>query len=87
MNGLDNEEVNVYARTKDGDLLKKESHSNHSIRFGMFAKSPIIEHMEKYNRIFENNQKWIEEKKATDAEFFEHLSKGQDPDFIHWMLG
>lgn len=39
--------------------------------------------MEKYNRIFENNQKWIAEKQATDAEFFEHLSKGQDPDFLY----
>lgn len=36
-----------------------------------------------YDQIFENNRKWVAEKKATDAEFFEHLSKGQSPEFLY----
>lgn len=35
-----------------------------------------------YDQIFENNQKWLEKKKRTDAQFFEKLSKGQDPDYL-----
>lgn len=38
---------------------------------------------EKYDRIFENNKKWIAGKEATDKDFFEHLAKGQDPDFLY----
>ncbi len=38
--------------------------------------------MLEYNQIFINNQKWLEEKKATDEEFFEKLAQGQDPDFL-----
>jgi len=39
--------------------------------------------MATYHKIFENNQKWIKEKQATDKQFFEKLSKGQDPDFLY----
>ena len=39
--------------------------------------------MSKYQQIFERNQKWIAEKKATNAQFFEHLAKGQDPEFLY----
>ena len=39
--------------------------------------------MKAYQQIFENNRKWIAEKKATDKEFFEKLAKGQDPDFLY----
>lgn len=39
--------------------------------------------MSTYQQIFENNQKWIIEKQATDKQFFEKLSKGQDPDFLY----
>lgn len=34
-------------------------------------------------QVFENNQKWIEKNKATDKDFFEHLSKGQNPDILY----
>ena len=39
--------------------------------------------MVSYNEIFENNKKWVAEKKASNAEFFEKLSEGQDPDFLY----
>ncbi|MBI1289013.1 MAG: carbonic anhydrase [Flavobacteriales bacterium] len=39
--------------------------------------------MSVYEDVFKNNQKWIEDKKATDADFFEHLSKGQNPDILY----
>lgn len=39
--------------------------------------------MTQYEKIFENNKKWLAEKKATDKDFFEKLSHGQDPDFLY----
>jgi carbonic anhydrase len=39
--------------------------------------------MDKYHKVFENNQKWIEEKKVNNKQFFEQLSKGQDPEFLY----
>jgi carbonic anhydrase len=36
-----------------------------------------------YQQIFENNKKWVAEKKATDSEFFEKLARGQDPDYLY----
>lgn len=39
--------------------------------------------MKLYNQIFKNNQKWVEEKKASDSEFFTHLAEGQDPDILY----
>lgn len=39
--------------------------------------------MPTYQQIFENNKKWVAEKKATDKEFFENLAKGQNPDFLY----
>lgn len=39
--------------------------------------------MELYNTIFENNKKWVAEKKSTDGNFFEHLAKGQSPEILY----
>ncbi len=39
--------------------------------------------MSDYEKIFENNRRWVEEKKSTDAQFFQKLAKGQDPDFLY----
>jgi len=39
--------------------------------------------MQSYEQIFENNRRWVAEKKATDREFFEHLAKGQNPEFLY----
>jgi len=39
--------------------------------------------MPTYKQIFENNKKWIAEKKSTNKEFFENLAKGQHPDFLY----
>lgn len=35
-----------------------------------------------YKEIFENNKRWVEEKKRTDADFFTHLVQGQNPDYL-----
>ena len=34
-----------------------------------------------YKNIFENNQKWIEEKIGQDADIFKKLDKGQAPEY------
>ncbi len=39
--------------------------------------------MKAYNEIFENNKKWVASKKATNIEFFKHLSEGQNPDVLY----
>lgn len=39
--------------------------------------------MSVYAEVFENNKKWVEAKKASDADFFEHLSQGQNPEILY----
>ncbi|HOI33059.1 MAG: carbonic anhydrase [Bacteroidales bacterium] len=39
--------------------------------------------MVSYTEIFENNKRWVAEKKASDVKFFEKLIDGQDPDFLY----
>jgi len=36
-----------------------------------------------YDKIFENNKKWIAEKRATDDLFFEKLAGEQSPDYLY----
>jgi carbonic anhydrase len=36
-----------------------------------------------YDRVFENNRKWVAEMKAKDAHFFEKLAIDQNPDFLY----
>lgn len=36
-----------------------------------------------YKKIFENNRKWVAQKKATDKDFFKKLAEGQDPDILY----
>ncbi|MDX1902907.1 MAG: carbonic anhydrase [Thermonemataceae bacterium] len=36
-----------------------------------------------FKQIFENNEKWIAEKLANDTQYFEKLSKGQNPEFLY----
>jgi carbonic anhydrase len=36
-----------------------------------------------YEKIFENNQRWISEKRATDDLFFEKLASDQNPDYLY----
>lgn len=39
--------------------------------------------MTSYKELFENNRKWIEGKTGSDKEFFQQLSKDQNPDFLY----
>lgn len=39
--------------------------------------------MPAYKQIFENNKKWVANKKASDKQFFEKLARGQDPDYLY----
>ena len=39
--------------------------------------------MDKYDQVFENNRKWLAEKKVSDKDFFSKLSEGQNPDFLY----
>jgi len=39
--------------------------------------------MTTYEKIFENNKSWIESKKVNDAQFFEKLSKEQQPEYLY----
>ncbi|MDO4225501.1 MAG: carbonic anhydrase [Bergeyella zoohelcum] len=36
-----------------------------------------------YKTIFENNQKWIEQKLGEDADFFSKLAEGQSPEYLY----
>lgn len=36
-----------------------------------------------YHQVFENNRKWVESRLAQDPDFFEHLARGQRPDFLY----
>ncbi len=38
--------------------------------------------MEIYNKVFENNKRWVEQRLAQDKDFFKKLSKDQNPDFL-----
>jgi carbonic anhydrase len=37
---------------------------------------------ETYRKVFENNRKWIESHTSKQPDFFEHLAKGQSPEFL-----
>lgn len=39
--------------------------------------------MTTYNEIFKNNKAWVQERLAIDANYFEELAEGQDPDFLY----
>lgn len=39
--------------------------------------------MNLYQKVFENNKAWAENKKATNKEFFNHLSEGQSPEILY----
>ena len=41
------------------------------------------DHSAMYQRVFENNRKWVAEMKAKDGSFFENLAKEQNPDFLY----
>jgi len=38
--------------------------------------------MTKYEEVFENNRKWVEENTARDPDFFKRLADQQHPDFL-----
>lgn len=54
-------------------------------KLGKFAVRKTFKEftMDLYQKVFENNRQWISEKKATNADFFEHLSKGQSPEILY----
>lgn len=39
--------------------------------------------MDFYNQLFENNKRWVAEKKASNTDFFNHLSEGQSPEILY----
>ncbi|MDZ4843975.1 MAG: carbonic anhydrase [Chitinophagales bacterium] len=39
--------------------------------------------MNTFEKIFENNKKWVSEKLALDPQYFDKLSKGQTPEFLY----
>ena len=38
--------------------------------------------MSKYDEVFENNRRWVEESTKSDPDFFRRLATSQDPDFL-----
>jgi len=38
--------------------------------------------MTKYDEVFENNRRWVEESTKSDPDFFKRLATSQDPDFL-----
>lgn len=39
--------------------------------------------MDTYDKIFEHNRRWAAEKKANNAEFFDHLAASQSPEYLY----
>lgn len=39
--------------------------------------------MSVYQKVFENNRKWIADKTATNSDYFERLSQGQNPEILY----
>lgn len=39
--------------------------------------------MPSYEQVFENNRKWIAQKKSTNKDFFINLAKGQNPNYLY----
>jgi carbonic anhydrase len=39
--------------------------------------------MDKFERIFKNNETWVADKLEKDSEYFNKLAKGQSPDFLY----
>lgn len=39
--------------------------------------------MHSFDKIFENNEKWVAEKLALDPQYFEKLSQGQNPEILY----
>lgn len=39
--------------------------------------------MDSYEKLFENNRKWVEEKTRTDKDFFKKIAKDQNPEFLY----
>lgn len=39
--------------------------------------------MEKIAQIFANNKQWVADKLSVDPDYFEHLGKGQNPEFLY----
>lgn len=37
----------------------------------------------KFEKVFENNEKWIQEKLSINPDYFKNLSKGQNPDILY----
>lgn len=38
--------------------------------------------MDKYDKVFENNKKWVEEMKSEDPNYFLDMARAQNPDFL-----
>jgi carbonic anhydrase len=43
----------------------------------------VTETDEIYDKVFENNRRWVAERNSEDPTFFERLSKGQNPEFLY----
>jgi carbonic anhydrase len=39
--------------------------------------------MERYIQMFEKNKLWVEQRKASNEDFFKHLAEGQNPEFLY----
>ena len=49
----------------------------------LYQHSELNKPMTTYEEIFENNRKWIAQKTGSDADFFAHLAKDQNPDYLY----
>lgn len=63
-------------------LLRFFYYLNICQRCSEFLNFPYMD-MELYNRIFEHNRSWIQDKKANNTDFFKYLSQGQTPEILY----
>jgi hypothetical protein len=62
------------SHTDDANMDVKESAHKHTI-------SRYLQ--QSHARIFENNRKWVAEKKEQDPQFFDKLAAGQTPEYLY----
>ncbi len=39
--------------------------------------------MDRYKKVFDNNRRWVQEKRAHDPHYFTKLARGQSPEFLY----
>lgn len=53
------------------------------VEFALNSNQNRMKKLNLYTQVFENNKKWIADKRKVQNDFFEHLAQGQNPDILY----